>query len=64
MRYFALFLMILSLCVFSVGCPAPEDPAPPPEPAPVDQPDDPDDPVIEEENDDEPAAPVEDDFDF
>ncbi len=64
MRYFALFLMILSLCVFSVGCPAPEDPAPPAEPAPVDQPDDPDDPVIEEENDDEPAAPVEDDFDF
>ncbi len=66
MRYFALFLMMLSLCVFSVGCPAPEDPAPPPEPPPVDEPVDPvlpDEPVDEFEME-EPAEPHADELEF
>ena len=36
MRYFALFLMAVSLCVFAVGCPETKKPAPPATPPVVD----------------------------
>ena len=39
MRYFALFLMLMSLCVFATGCPGEPAPAPaPPAEEPADGP--------------------------